>query len=120
MPDVRDLYSADDLSRQARLRVARRFGGDAERIRDAMEEYEGTFSSVPDYVRAELEEHVAPCMLWLLDFVQLDRVGDDWIRKGRNWVIADSLKKDSRAVVHVFLSDNPEAVLAEHETAEHD
>ena len=24
MPDVRDLYSADDLSRQARLRVARR------------------------------------------------------------------------------------------------
>ena len=74
MPDVRDLYSADDLSRQARLRVARRFDGDGERIRDAMEEYEGTFSSVPDYVRAEFEEHVAPCMLWLLDFARRRRM----------------------------------------------
>lgn len=69
MPDVRDLYSASDLSRQARLCVARHLNGNAKRIHDAMEEYEGTFSTVPDYVRAELEEHVAPCMLWLLDFV---------------------------------------------------
>ena len=113
MPDVRDLYSARDLSRQARLCVARHLNGNAKRIHDAMEEYEGTFSTVSDYVRAELEEHIAPCMLWLLDFVQLDRVGDEWIEKGRNWILRDTLKADKRAIVHVFLSDDPDAVLAE-------
>ncbi len=115
MSNIRDLYSGNELSRQARLRVARHFNADRVRVRNAMEEYEGTYSSMSAYARLELEEHLAPCMQWLLEFVDLDRVADEWIRSGRNWILTDMLKKEERNVVHVFLSDDPKAVARERE-----
>lgn len=104
-----DLFSGDDLSKRARLVVARHFNDDRARINTAMDEYEGTFPTLVAYVRHELDEHVAPYMEWLLDYVALDRVANDWQASGRNWILPDRLV-DGRDVVHVFLSSDPEVV----------
>ena len=104
-----DLFSGDDLSKRARFVVARHLDNNRARIDIAMDEYEGTFPTLTAYVRHELDEHVAPYMEWILDYVALDRVANDWQASGRNWILPDRLPS-GQDVVHVFLSSDPAAL----------
>ena len=103
------LYGDDETTARARRAAAHHLEGDAKRIALAMDEYQGTFASLEEYARLEIEEHIAPAMSWLLDgYIDLAKLAKDWIQLGRNWALPDSAPGSSdTAAVHVFLSSNP-------------
>ena len=105
------LEGDDEASARARRALAHYFDGDADKIRAALDEYDGTYPDHATYVRRELEEHIAPYMLWLLDkWTDLAGVANDWLVRGRNWLLADG-----DDAVHVFLSNRPMAEIDERE-----
>ena len=105
------LEGDDEASARARRALAHYFDGDAVKIAGALEEYDGTYPDFGTYVRREMEEHIAPYMLWLLDkWTNLDGVANDWLVRGRNWLLADG-----DDAVHVFLSNRPMAEIDERE-----
>ena len=84
------LEGDDEATARARRALAHYFMGDAGKIRDALDEYDGTYPDFETYVRRELEEHVAPYMLWLLDkWTDFAGVANDWLVQGRNWLLPD-------------------------------
>ncbi|MCB9756763.1 MAG: hypothetical protein H6713_43145, partial [Myxococcales bacterium] len=89
-----------DATGRARRALAHYFDGDPAKIAAALDEYDGTYPDFGTYTRRELEEHIAPYMMWLLDrWVDLDGVANDWIASGRNWLLPDG-----DDAVHVFLT----------------
>ncbi len=109
--NITTLEGDKDASDRARRALAFYFDGDAAKIEAALEEYDGTFPNFGVYTRQELEEHIAPYMMWLLDrWVDLDGIANDWIANGRNWLLPDGDE-----AVHVFLTSRPMADIDERE-----
>ncbi len=107
--NVLPLEGDDKASARARRALAHYFDGDPEKIAAALDEYDGTYPDFRVYTRRELEEHIAPYMLWLLDrWVDLDGIANDWIANGRNWLLPDG-----DDAVHVFLTSRPMADIDE-------
>ncbi len=105
------LEGDDEASARARRALAHYFDGNAEKITAALDEYDGTYPDFRVYTRRELEEHIAPYMLWLLDrWVDLNGIANDWIANGRNWLLPDG-----DDAVHVFLTSRPMADIDERE-----
>lgn len=109
------LYGDDQTMGRARRAAAHHFEGDATKIAVAMDEYQGTFVSLEEYARLEIEEHIAPAMSWLLDgYVDLTKIAQDWVRLGRNWALPDKTRESSEPTgLHVFLSSKPTNVQPE-------
>ncbi len=109
--NVLTLAGDAEANARARRALAHYFSGDVEKIRAAFDEYDGTYESFEIYVRRELEEHVPPYMLWLVDkWTDLAGIANDWLIRGRNWLLADGDE-----AVHVFLSNRPMADIDERE-----
>ena len=94
---------------RARRALAHYFDGDAAKIARALEDYQGTYPDFGVYARRELEEHIAPYMMWMLDrWVDLDGIANDWVTSGRNWMLPDGAN-----AIHVFLANQPMADIDE-------
>ena len=107
--NITPLSGDKDTVARARRALAHYFDGDPVKIAAALDEYDGTYPDFRTYTRRELEEHIAPYMMWILDrWVDLDGIANDWLVKGRNWLLPDGER-----AVHVFLTSRPMADIDE-------
>jgi hypothetical protein len=111
-PIVEDSKRDDEVFAPVRGALTRYFAGDASKIAAALDEYEGSYPDVESYVRRALEEHLEPYMRWLLVWTDINGIAEDWLARGRNWLLTDEGEDDA---VHVFLSSRPAAAVDEHE-----
>ena len=87
---------------RARAALLMHFHGDVDAAEAAMTAYEGSWPSLAEYVRCELDEHLPPVVGWLFEFLDLDAIAARWEAEGRTWTLLDRKARG----VHVFLASH--------------
>ena len=106
----RDYVGDDAASPGLVQRLHGYFGGDARRVREALEGYRGLYESVGSYVAQCLDSDGVP--EWLLPYIDHEAIGRDWTLGGTIWTLPEELhdrqhervpREGLHRGVHVFL-----------------